>query len=251
MDLSRRSNGHSRGKGQRPGERPQPVLRARGPACLAIALCAVLAVVPTQGAEFQEGVHYIELPVPVETRDPAKIEVVEVFSYACIHCYNLEPLLAAWRRSVADDVDFRRLPLVTQRLLPFAQAFYTAETMGVLERVHMPMFRAIHELGLDMRRPDYVRRLFVRDAGVDEEEFLRIFDSFGVRSRVRQADAQGRLYRIMATPSLVVNGRYVTESGRAGLEGMFVVVNHLIELERAARDAAAGDGADADGAEPR
>ena len=37
----------------------------------------------------------------------------------------------------------------------------------------------------------------------------------------------------MATPSIVVNGRYVTESGRAGLERMFLVVDYLIELERA------------------
>ena len=39
----------------------------------------------------------------------------------------------------------------------------------------------------------------------------------------------------MATPSIVVNGRYVTESGRVGLQGMFLVVNHLIERERNAR----------------
>ena len=107
--------------------------------------------------------------------------------------------------------------------------------MGVLDRIHMPMFAAIHEYGIDMSRREYVRRLFVRDGGVDEEEFLRVYDSFGVQSRVRQADAKGRMCRIMATPSVVVNGRYVTESGRVGLQGMFAVVNHLIDLERAAR----------------
>ena len=206
----------------------------------AVALVSTVAFT-APAAEFEEGVHYIKLPVPVETREPSKIEVVEVFSYACIHCYRLEPLLTSWRQTVADDVDFRRLPLVTERLVPFAQAFFTAEAMGVLERIHMPMFAAIHEYRMDMTRPDYVRRLFVRDAEVDEDEFLRVYDSFGVQSRVRQADAQGRMYRIMATPSIVVNGRYLTESGRAGMEGMFLVINHLIDLERAARAATDGD----------
>ena len=201
-------------------------------ALLVLTLVCTLGVVAS-AAEFEEGVDYVALPVPVETRDPSKIEVVEVFSYACIHCYTLEPLVVGWLRTVPDDVDFRRMPLVSQRLVPFAQAFYTAEAMGVVERVHMPMFAAIHDLRVDMTRRDYIRRLFVRDADVDEEEFLRVFDSFGVRSRVRQAEAQGRLYRIMATPSIVVNGRYVTESGRAGLERMFLVVDYLIELERA------------------
>ena len=213
-------------------------------ATLGAALCAavcMLGMLAANAAEFEEGVHYVELPVPVETRNPDRIEVVEVFSYGCIHCYNLEPLVSAWRQTIADDVDFRQLPLVTQRLVPLAQAFYTAETMDVLDRIHMPMFRAIHELGLDMTRPEYVRRLFVRDAGVDEEEFQRVHDSFGVLSRVRQADAQGRLYRIRATPSIVVNGRYVTESGAVGMEGMFVVVNHLIDLERARMAETAGE----------
>lgn len=199
------------------------------------ALACTLAFATANAAEFEEGVHYVELPVPVETRDPNKIEVVEVFSYACIHCYNLEPMVAAWEQTIPEDVDFHRLPLVTQRLLPLAQAFYAADTMGVLDRVHMPMFAAIHEYGIDMTRREYVRRLFVRDAGVDEDEFMRVFDSFGVQSRVRQADARGRMYRILATPSIVVNGRYVTESGRVGMQGMFLVVNHLIDLERAAR----------------
>lgn len=199
------------------------------------ALACTLALASANAAEFEEGVHYVELPVPVETRDPSKIEVVEVFSYACIHCYNLEPMVAAWRQTIPDDVDFQRLPLVSQRLVPLAQAFYAAETMGVLDRVHMPMFAAIHEYGIDMSRREYIRRLFVRDADVDEDEFMRVFDSFGVQSRVRQADARGRMYRILATPSIVVNGRYVTESGRVGLQGMFLVVNHLIERERAGR----------------
>ena len=198
-------------------------------------MAGTFAFATANAAEFQKGVDYVELPVPVETRDPSKIEVVEVFSYACIHCYNLEPIVAAWHQTVPDDVDFHRLPLVTQRLLPLAQAFFAAETMGVLDRIHMPMFAAIHEYGVDMSRREYVRRLFVRDAGVDEEEFMRVYDSFGVQSRVRQADAKGRMYRIMATPSVVVNGRYVTESGRVGMQGMFAVVNHLIDLERAAR----------------
>lgn len=209
---------------------------------IAAALACTLAFATANAAEFTEGVDYVKLPVPVETRDPNKIEVVEVFSYACIHCYNLEPIVAAWHQTVSDDVDFHRLPLVTQRLLPLAQAFFAADTLGVLDRIHMPMFAAIHEYGIDMSRREYVRRLFLRDGGVDEEEFMRVYDSFGVQSRVRQADAKGRMYRIMATPSVVVNGRYVTESGRVGLQGMFAVVNHLIDLERAARaDAEAPD----------
>ena len=168
----------------------------------------------------------------METRDPAKIEVVEVFSYTCIHCYHLEHTLETWLQTLPNDVDFHRLPMVTQRMRPFAQAFFTAETLGVLERLHMPIFAAIHDHGIDMSRPQYIRRLFVREAEVNEEDFDRTFDSFGVQGRVNQADGQVRTYRVMATPTLVINGRYVVEASKSGPEAMFLIANYLIEQER-------------------
>ena len=203
---------------------------------LCIALLAATASAATaaeETPEYQEGEHYSALPIAVETRDPAKIEVVEVFSYSCIHCYRLEPALEAWRRALPDDVDFHRMPLVMPRSRPFAQAFFAAEALGVLERVHQPLFEAIHEHGIDMSRPQYLRRLFVREAEVNEEDFDKVFDSFGVEARVKQADGQGRTYRITATPTLVVNGRYIVEVPKSGPEAMFLIANYLIEQERA------------------
>ena len=207
------------------------MIRAIAVALLATTCAAAHA---EQASRYQEGEHYSALPIAVETRDPDKIEVVEVFSYGCIHCYRLEPALEAWRGALPDDVDFHRLPLVTQRLRPFAQAFFTAETLGVLERVHLGIFTAIHDHGIDMSRPQYLRRLFVREAEVTEDDFNRVFDSFGVQGRVNQAEGQGRMYRIMATPTLVVNGRYLVEVPRGGPEAMFLVANYLIEQERSA-----------------
>ena len=186
-------------------------------------------------ANFEEGTHYRELPIAVETQDAGKVEVVEVFSYACIHCYTLEPPLAAWKRSLPEDVLFRRLPLVTSRLMPLAQAYFTAETLGVVESIHLPLFQAIHDSGIDMTQQRYIRRLFENEAQVAQEDFERVFDSFGIRSRVSQADAQSRAYRITATPTLVVNGRYIAEvSAAGGIDNMFRVVDFLIERERQA-----------------
>lgn len=198
--------------------------------------CALAAVAEqSERGALQEGVHYLKLPIPVETRDAARIEVLEVFSYACIHCYRLEPLLEAWRQELPPDVDFHRLPLVVPRLLPLAQAFYAAEALDVQDRVHLPIFEAIHDHGIDMNDPRYLRRLFEREAGVEEEQFQSVFNSFGVRSRVNQADAQGRMYRITGTPSLVVEGRYLVEAGTGPMQSMLTVVDRLVEQERQAR----------------
>ena len=206
---------------------------------LAVALVASASAAETDEPRtvprFAEGTHYTRLPVPVETRDPSKIEVVEVFSYMCPHCYTLERTLAPWLAVQPDDVDFHRIPMAHQGLETLAQAFYTADALNIQSRVHLKIFESIHDYAIDMRRPQYVRRLFVREGGVDEDEFMRTYESFGVMTRVRQADAQTRMYRILGTPSMVVNGRYLVEVSKAGgLHGMLLVVNQLIEMERAA-----------------
>lgn len=209
---------------------------------LAAVALAMAVAVPAQ--EFKERQDYFKLAVPVETRDPDKIEVVEVFSYGCIHCYQLEPLLNAWVVAQGDDVDFHRVPMATRSLRTLAQAFYTAQELDVLPKLHMPMFENIHDYGLDMTRPQLIRRMFVTQGGVDEEEFTRTFDSFAINTRVRQADAQTRLYRVQGTPTIIVDGRYLVDTVSAGsTEGMLLVVNHLIAMERAARESKAGEGA--------
>ena len=78
-----------------------------------------------QAAEYVEGEHYARITVPVETLDPTRVEVVEMFSYACVHCKSFDPTLEAWRKTQSDDVLFRRVPAIfneTWKL--FAQAFW-------------------------------------------------------------------------------------------------------------------------------
>ena len=218
--------------------RPQSLLTG-----LLLAACTLFASAQTAPPpRFQEGTHYTRLPVPVETRDPSKIEVVEVFSYTCIHCYRLQSAVETWRPTLDDDVDFHRLPLVMSHLRPLGQAYYAAETLGVLERVHMPIFAAIHEYRINMASPEQLRSLFAREAGVDTADFESAYESFGVSSQVRQADATSRMYRVRSTPSIVVNGRYLVQAGQIGnMQGLLLVVNHMIELERQ-RNAAEAEG---------
>ncbi len=62
--------------------------------------------------QYEAGVHYQALPVPVQTANNDAVEVVEVFSYACVHCYNFEPLLATWVAQQGSGVVFSRTPAI-------------------------------------------------------------------------------------------------------------------------------------------
>ena len=86
------------------------------------------------------GTHYTELPNPVNTRDAAKVEVLEAFWYGCSHCFRFEPLLTAWEESAPEDVDVVRFPALWNNLMKIhAQVYYTAEALDKLDVLHTPV----------------------------------------------------------------------------------------------------------------
>jgi len=202
------------------------------------AFVLALAGFPTAHAmEFEEGTHYVRLPVPVQTADASRVEVVECFAYPCIHCKTFDPGLEEWHALQGDGVQFRRVPAIfneTWRL--FAQAFYTAEVLEVTDQVHNPIFKAIHEQGVDLRDPELMAKLFETFAGVPRSDFDAVYHSFGVRSRIQQAQAHTRAYGITGTPTMIVDGQFRTDGQLAGSNAMMLqVVDYLVNKQGAER----------------
>src|SRR5215211_2249615 len=109
---------------------------------LALLFSAWLVLPLAAGAQ-QPSYSELNPPQPVESK--GKIEVVEFFWYGCIHCYNLEPVLENWVRKLPPDTQFRRVPAVfNQRWGHDAAIFYTIEALGLLDKLHRPLFDAIH-----------------------------------------------------------------------------------------------------------
>ena len=212
---------------------------------------AALAQVPA--ANYVEGVNYIRLPQAVRTADPKRIEVAELFWYGCIHCFQLEPMVSDWKKTLPADVDFHYSPAIWQvsivnpqtgkeEVTPHAvhaQAFYAAQALGVLERIHEPLFTALNVDHTPLMSEDQLAEFFSRN-GVKPEAFRKAFNSFGVQSSVKQAAARTRSYRIDGTPEMVVNGKYMVSARSAGgQQEMLKVVDFLVAKERAAVAAAA------------
>lgn len=188
--------------------------------------------------QFVEGTHYERLDVPVQTgledTQPPQVEVIEVFSYMCIHCYSFDPVLERWESDgKSASASFSRLPAVfSSDWALMAQAFYTAEILGVSEQMHVPLFEAVHVKPVNLRDEAKMAELFVNEAGVTTEAFTKAFNSFFVRSRVMQAQAKSRAYGITGVPTLIVNGKYRVNGKMAGSsEGMLDVVNFLVQKE--------------------
>jgi thiol:disulfide interchange protein DsbA len=202
---------------------------------LLVSNALLTGAVSAAGLEYEEGTHYVELQVPVKTRNPGKIEVMEYFSYGCPHCYEFEPLLNAWRSTLGEDVEFKRTPAIWNRdYQVYAQTYYAAEALNALEQTHAPLFQAIHGERRRLNSPELMAGFF-REYGVDPVDFAKTYSSFGVRASVQQADARGRAFRASGVPALIVNGKYRIEGGMAGSNANILrIADFLIEKERTA-----------------
>ncbi len=184
--------------------------------------------------EWVAGKHYKVLPFAVRTRDPEKIEVVELFWYGCPHCYKFNPIVHHWSEGLSDDVDFWLSPATFGAAWKVhAQAFYAAQALGVQEKLHQPLFDAIVRDRKPLGSEAELARFFAT-YGVEEKDFKKAYNSFSVKSKVDQANARGRSYRATGVPALVVNGKYRISASEAGShENMIKVADFLIAKERA------------------
>jgi len=188
---------------------------------------------------FVAGTDYTVLEPAQPTHAPGdKIEVVEVFGYSCIHCANLQPLVNEWKKTLADDVHFEYVPAVFGGVWEaYARVFYTAQTMGVLERSHDALFKAIHEESRFNNLEDVAG--FYAQYDIDPQQFMATMSSFPVEAKISEARSRVPAYGVEGTPTMIVAGKYRVTVPRIdnGMQKMLEVVDFLIATERAERKA--------------
>ncbi|TCK16952.1 thiol:disulfide interchange protein DsbA [Thiogranum longum] len=198
-------------------------------------LVTLMLFAPLAFGAWKEGVNYEKLSAPQPTETAGKIEVRELFWYACPHCYQLEPELHAWLEKKPADVEFVRMPAVlgpNWELL--ARAYYTAEILGVLDKVHEPIFDRLHKQRKRIRTPEDVKAIFAEN-GVSAKDFDNAFASFAVITKTNRSKRVREMYGVTGVPTLIINGKYRTSATMAGgNRQMLEVVDYLVEQERKA-----------------
>tara|TARA_E500000075_G_C6950541_1_gene299411 strand:+ start:299 stop:976 length:678 start_codon:yes stop_codon:yes gene_type:complete len=187
------------------------------------------------GEAFVEGVHYQRIDSVTAERPKAgdPVEVQEIFSYGCIHCYSFDPELSRWQQRQTEGVAFSRLPAVfSPEWDLLARIFYTAEVLRVGAQLHEPLFEAIHVQRLNVGDETVLARLFEDEAGVKEDDFRAAYEAFSVRSRVLKARGKVRTYGVTGVPTMIVNGKYRVSGRTAGSNvAMLEVVDFLVAKE--------------------
>lgn len=179
-----------------------------------------------------QGPGYQTLAPSQPTQDKSKVEVIEFFWYGCPHCYDFEPTLTQWLKTLPKNVTFIRQPAAFSDLwAKHAKAYFVAEALNMVDKVHADFFDAIQNKHQKLETEDELGKFFVAH-GVKESAFHDAYNSFGVDAKLRQAKAMAPRYGITGVPTLIVNGKYVTSGSLAGShENMIKILNQLIAQE--------------------
>ncbi len=193
-----------------------------------LALLLTFASVASQANE----AGYETLTPPQPTENPDKIEIIEFFWYGCPHCYAFEPLLEQWVKTLPKNVEFIRQPAVfSEACGKHAKAYYTAEALGIVDKVHNDFFDAIQNKKEPLDTEASLAKFFA-DHGVKEADFHDAYNNFGVDAKLRQAPIMASKYGITGVPAIIINGKYKTNGTVAGShEKMIEVMNKLIKEE--------------------
>ncbi|PKO35164.1 MAG: twin-arginine translocation pathway signal protein [Betaproteobacteria bacterium HGW-Betaproteobacteria-7] len=177
------------------------------------------------------GKDYVPVSPVQPTENPAKIEVLEFFSYGCPHCGDLHPLLSGWIAKQPADVVVKKVPITFGRAawVGIAKLYYTLEITGDLARLESDVFRAIHGQRVNLFDERTLMEWVVKN-GVDQKKFAETFNSFGVNSKVRRGDQIAQAYKIQGVPALAVDGKYMV--GGENFDQMLANADKLIVKAR-------------------
>lgn len=201
----------------------------------------IAALSPDQqlpGGRWKAGVNYEPIvPAQPTSAGPGKVEVVEVFWLGCPHCYALEPAVLKWLKTKPDYVTFVRVPVMWGPVhQAHARLYYTLvalhrsdlfeKAFDTIQRENNPLVANSDDatLALDVA--------FAKANGIKPDDFTRAYHSLSVDTDLQRAQQLTERYNITGVPTIVVDGKYTTDVGKAGSpENLFALIDDLAAAE--------------------
>ena len=197
---------------------------------------------PAAAVSAEAGKTYFLIEPAQPTASGDKVEVLEVFSYACIHCAHFQPYADEIKSKLPDYAEYSYMPAIfNEQWEAFARAFYTADSLGLLAKTHQALFDAVHRDHRTFRSFDDIAA-FYGEHGADVEKFKQVATSFEIESKLARARTMVPKYGVDGTPSIVIDGKFrITAGSAGGNPQMVLLVDTLVKKAQAERVAAKAD----------
>ena len=212
-------------------------MQGRSSGWLVALTLAILTMALPARAELAVGRDYGAIVPAQVTDNPARLEVIEFFSYGCPHCSDFHPTVSKWAASLPSDVVFKRVPISFGRpqWASLSRLYYALEATGELSKLDGAVFRALHQDGKKLY-DDKSIIAWVSAQGVDSKKFSDAYNSFGVISQAKRADQMAQAYKIQGVPALAVDGKYlVTGKEVKGYPDLVALTDQVIDKARGDR----------------
>jgi thiol:disulfide interchange protein DsbA len=215
-----------------------------------LGMLALAVSMTAHGADrWTEGVNYFLIqPARTPSVPAGKIEVTEVFSYACPACNIFQPTVHKLKQAMPANVVVDYLPAsfnTAEDWPMFQLAFVTAQILGVDQQTHDAMFDAVWKggdlsitdastRGLKSRMPtiEDAAKFYSQHAGVPVDKFIAASKSFSADLKVRTAEDLLMGYKVDRTPTIIVNGKYRLHVESAGGNDQLIdLVKYLVAKE--------------------
>ena len=189
----------------------------------------VFAVQPEPGINFKptkEG-------IPTQSKD--KIEVIELFWYGCVHCFNMDPYLDKWADDLPKDVTFKRIPAIPRKdWVASAKAYYALESLGLVNKLHEKLFDAIHkEKTFKHNDSKALINWIALNGKLDKKDVEAAFNSFSMKSKLSRSFKIFKAAGATGVPTMIIDGKYFTSSTMAGGEQNAIdIMNFIIKNVR-------------------
>jgi thiol:disulfide interchange protein DsbA len=196
-----------------------------------------------------EGKHYFVVTPAQHPSVPAgKVEVAEIFSYGCPYCSQIYPIVEKLKAALPANAQLVYVPasfLPREAWPMYQRAFYANQALGIGDKMHKLMFDGVWKTGeisysdpttnrIKSRLPtiEDTAKYVAKVGGVKEEAFLAAAKSFGVETKMKNADAFVTSTQALSTPTFIVNGKYRLDATSAGnYDNVIEVVKYLVAKE--------------------
>jgi protein dithiol oxidoreductase (disulfide-forming) len=191
------------------------------------------------GGRWKAGVNYLPIvPAQPTSVGPDKVEVLEVFWYACPHCFDLEPYIQSWLKKKPANVEFVRVPVMWAPIhRAHAHLYYTLQALGRND-LDQKVFDTLHD-GHNMlvanSEPETlnIQAKWAAEHGIKDDDFRKAYSSFTVSSDLSRAEELNARYHVEGVPLIIVNGKYETDVGKAGdPEKLIELISDLVASEK-------------------
>ena len=167
--------------------------------------------------------------------DPMKNNIIEFFWYGCSHCNDLQPYMNEWIEKDRGTSVIRIPAVFNAQWEVGARLFYALHETGLFsEEIHAAIFNAVHkEKTLDIGKVSGIQAFLVSQKfGFTEvNKVIGVMTSDRTNKRIAAAKSAANEYKLIGTPTLVVENKYLVSATEAGSTAKVVEATKKVMLD--------------------